>query len=479
MPTHLTPLVLFCRIWAVAECFHLTSSGRWFEHPFGLIRLATLVFFLATPFSLRRFCLMLSADVLYLAAISPFTPNHILFTLCVDLTLLAVLAPHLRGAPERVPHGEVYAQIQSLLRIETLLLYGFAVFHKLNRDFFDPAVSCATDLLVRMQRRYPALPIGPEMRLFTVHGTLVVEAAIPVLLCFRSVRRFGILLGLGFHWILAAHQHHGLYSFSALMYAMLFTFVPASTVAAVLDRLAREARLARVRSFFSAPLSSVRPRWPLVGGALLPALGLAFACQKVASSGDVMEALYDCVQVVWLALAGGLISLYLATAFRRRSPERGAASSMRRVRAPALALAMPVVIAVHSFLPYLGLATVPCLSMFSNLRTEGTLSNHWIVPPGLKVFGFQDDLVQVLASNDKGLHKLAEKGLVIPYFELCRVVNGIEEPLTLRFERSGRTFVFANALPGQRPGIQPTPWLLGKLLRFRPVDREGPMTCRW
>jgi hypothetical protein len=140
---------------------------------------------------------------------------------------------------------------------------------------------------------------------------------------------------------------------------------------------------------------------------------------------------------------------------------------------------MPLVITVHSFLPYLGLATVPCLSMFSNLRTEGTLSNHWIVPPGLKLFGFQDDLVQVLGSSDEELQKLAEKGLVIPYFEFCRMVNGIEEPLTLRFERSGRTIVFENAQPGRRPGIQPTPWLLGKLLRFRPVDREGPMTCRW
>jgi hypothetical protein len=473
-----SPLILFCRIWALAECFHLLSFGGWVYHPLGLVRFATLAWFLGTSFSPRRFSLMLGADALYVMALTPFTPNHILFTMFVDVTLLSIFARHAVRAPGRMPLDAVYAQVQSLMRIELLILYAFAVFHKLNRDFFDLGVSCAGGLLLEMRERYPFLPVGSQMVALAVYGTLLTEAAIPLLLCFRSLRRWGIVLGLGFHLFLSAHQHVGLHSFSALMFALLFTCIPAPDVKAAVDRLRRSRGFERLRSVAGEAARKPIGTWARLGGV---AFGVGLL---VVFLGDIdvrhLEAyLYAGGQTFWIGCALVCIALYLASAFRVKGPEPGVVSFLFPARVPPIVLVMPLLIALHSFSPYLGLKTVPCLSMFSNLRTEGPLWNHLIVPKRVKLFGFQDDLVEVLSSSKERFTKLADEKLLVPYFELSRMVNRVETPLTLAFERNGRTIAFEEALPGERPGIEPTSWLLGKLLRFRPVDAEGPMRCRW
>ena len=98
-----------------------------------------------------------------------------------------------------------------------------------------------------------------------------------------------------------------------------------------------------------------------------------------------------------------------------------------------------------------------------------------------KVFDLHSSHVKIRGTLHltKNLDKLAGRNLLIPYFEFSRLVNQVEQPLTLTFRRNGQTAAFEDALPGERPGIEPTPWLLAKLLRFRPISGEGQMACRW
>ena len=87
-----------------------------------------------------------------------------------------------------------------------------------------------------------------------------------------------------------------------------------------------------------------------------------------------------------LPLAWLLVSRGLGASFSGSAPGRLAL-------APAL-LIFPVLVLFHGFSPYLGLRTVPAFSMYSNLRTEGGLTNHWFMPSrALRVAGFQEDLV--------------------------------------------------------------------------------------
>ena len=59
---------------------------------------------------------------------------------------------------------------------------------------------------------------------------------------------------------------------------------------------------------------------------------------------------------------------------------------------------VPLVVVLNGLSPYVGLKTETSWAMYSNLRTE-VHPNHFLVPASVKVFGYQDDLVEILATS--------------------------------------------------------------------------------
>jgi hypothetical protein len=129
--------------------------------------------------------------------------------------------------------------------------------------------------------------------------------------------------------------------------------------------------------------------------------------------------------------------------------------------------------------PYLGLGTDRALAMYSNLRTEGGRSNHFVVPTGFQIAPYQRDLVQVLESNFPPLARLAADRMVIPWTELrARLTEAAPSSgsVSLTYLRNGRRYQVGSAasdsllaLPVSRLGL--------KFLRFRPVELRGPRRC--
>jgi hypothetical protein len=66
----------------------------------------------------------------------------------------------------------------------------------------------------------------------------------------------------------------------------------------------------------------------------------------------------------------------------------------------ALAFVPILLITVAGFAPYIGLKTEASFTMFSNLRTEGHLWNHLLLPQSMRVFRFQDELIKVVETSD-------------------------------------------------------------------------------
>ncbi len=110
------------------------------------------------------------------------------------------------------------------VRLSLLVLYGWAVLHKLNWDFFDPQVSCGSTMLAGLLGRFGATDLPPWMGVAGIVGTLGIEATIPLCLVFSRTRAVGIALGLVFHFVLAQYPHRGLFSFSSMLYAVFFLF---------------------------------------------------------------------------------------------------------------------------------------------------------------------------------------------------------------------------------------------------------------
>ncbi len=115
--------------------------------------------------------------------------------------------------------------------------------------------------------------------------------------------------------------------------------------------------------------------------------------------------------------------------------------------------------------------------MFSNLRTEGPRPDHLLIPAGFKIAGFEDDLVEVISSSDEDFQKLADGGLLLPYFEFRKEASQKKEPFTVEYIRGGQRIFLKKDGPQDTSVIKPVPWFLGKLLRFRPVTKTGPMKC--
>lgn len=364
----------------------------------------------------------------------PAVYNHWFFGGLVSLTLLLASGAAWwrgRGVPPRA--GAILpAAFAPAARWSLLLLYFLSGLHKLNADFFDPVVSCAPVLYRGLRAGVPLLPDAPVMGPLVIGLTVLLELGLPVLLLVPRTRRIGVAAGILFHVLMAAA---GYPRFSATGLALLALFLPS------LPRPGPAFRAAAVATL-------------LVAALLVP---------------DHRDALF-----LWatLGLCGGLLALCLVPA----AGDPGKRAMWR----PALpAMLGPALILCSGVTPYLGLATDRAFSMYSNLRTEGGRSNHFLIPAQWQIASYQRDLVALLESNAPPLARLASDRMVIPWAELrARLTEATASPgrVSLTYLRNGRRYEVGSAasdsvlaLPVSRLGL--------KFMRFRPVEPAGPRRC--
>lgn len=422
-------LAVFAFLWAVVTLFHQVSFKTWISQHEPLGWLLTAAAFLLTlrPRSILILAMMLVLSILYTLQRSPFVPNHILFECLVNVTMLLALAHTMiqgltgetaikiqfnHGLQNKSARDDLFETFAPAVRIELLVLYGFAVLHKLNKDFLDPEVSCAGHMLRTLADLLPFLPTAQWASLLSIWITLTIEACIPLFLCFKRSRSLGILLGLGFHSLLGLHRHRGLYSFSAMLFALFFLFT-SENFTADLTRLEKtirrrlgETRRSKVILQVSATLGLL-----LLGGLLW-----------LSQTGHLPH-LHSKGLIAWIVWTLGLIGLYLG-AFLIKGKAETRSSTTFRCRWKII-WAMPALLVLNGMSPYLGLKTETSFSMFSNLRTEGKQPNHLFVPSWIKLTALQDDLVEVSASDNRVLQDYASSKSLLPYFEFRRECSGI------------------------------------------------------
>ena len=128
----------------------------------------------------------------------------------------------LRSGFRRLDAGAWLALFQPLLRLQLVIVYWLAAWHKLNFGFFDPQSSCAV-LLFDENPFWHLHAGGLTLRWLLIVGTIATEATLPLLLCIRRTRNLAIGWGAAFHICLGFSRF---YSFSMTMIALLFLFTP-------------------------------------------------------------------------------------------------------------------------------------------------------------------------------------------------------------------------------------------------------------
>ncbi len=502
---------IFCLLWAIAALLHIIwDTVLLHSAPFTTLGpLSEIVLACAAaavihrPSSVRRLLLLAAVQVLQVGYQLPYTPNHWLLTGFVNLTILcAALGLKARAWRSPLRSAELYRAFTPAVRLEVIIFYFFTFFHKLNADFLDPSSSCAVTFIGHITDLF-SVPSLPALASLAIFVTLGVEGALPIGLAIPRLRLPAVLLGAGFHFLLALDIVKMFYNFSSVMVTLLWVFVPPAAavplvrVRRCLPRAVRGTPVWRsvVRLFFN--------RFHFLAGYGLT-LGLCWLSPDISLGLNVVG-----FSLLWLALAG---TLFMAVGYAwgprrvKREPTpacghpskegskksplgRGAAqaagwvpswrqsgSSDRRRRA--LLLLIPCLVLLNGLGPYLGLKLRSAWQMYSNLRVDDAGSNHFLIPRSLDIGGFLADSVVIVSTSDSLLkERYVETGARMPYFALHAYLAEHPE-VALAYTRSGQYREVARAGDSPEFSTRP-PLLLRKLLTFRPLGPEAGKICDW
>jgi hypothetical protein len=469
-------LTVFSFLLASAAIFEQAKWDRWASSPAELIVSGSAFWLVLHPRSLPALVILLLSVIWDVLQSLPWVSNHSLLAAVAAMTVLVALASRIRAdgwPPEREKWFDSFAPA---VRIEVVLLYVWAFFHKLNAGWFDPEVSCAVVLADVLGGRL-GLPHADWLQEAAIFAALAAEAAIPVLLLVPRTRAVGVLVAVGFHWFLGIATF---FNFSAGMYALLFVFLPLRSTAL----LRRWLTSLRSRAFRIASPAAWRRSYAWASRAL-PAAAVVVLLyhatwsfrprgSRFLTAGrlDIPRSLVSHgFEALWWVYGAAVLVILLLLLFSHRRIDGAPGFEMR----PRLLALFPLFVLLNGAAPYLGLKTENTFSMFSNLRTEAGYANHLILDGGVRLVDYQDDLVYMESSSDEELSRLAKTGYALPYFEFrsyvsrkVRAGTAGSEPIRITYVRGDRRVDVADAAR-ERELAEPDRWLARKLLWFRPV----------
>ncbi len=463
-----TGFAIFAALFAAAMLFHEAKWTYASQHRLDVLLIAAAILVLVRPSSVGRSVLMHLLVLAIAIGRSPWISNHFFFASVMSLTvLLALVREVLRDSNCRTLATRAYAALAPAVRIGLIGLYAWSAFHKLNSDFLDPQLSCGSAMyldLARIARGW--LPQGPLAQLGAIYATVLCEGLMAIFLVVRRTRAAGILLAILFHLVMGVA---GFGNFSSICIAALFTFVSPLELPPPPARLATLWR--RIAPGVTAMVVLVS------GGALLlfeywgsPSPGVLFDPGMDAQSPGPLR---DAFRVLWLFY--GLVCTAAAVVIWKRG------AVVARVGLPPALLAIaPILLLFNGLCPYLGLKTENSFSMFSNLRTEAGACNHLIVREPLAQAGYQHDMVRIITTSDLRLRRFAQARLALTYFEFqsyaARKAKAGEADFAVTYERNGRMHALIR-VSDDPDLVRPQPWLVRKLLYFRPVKFGKANTC--
>ena len=471
-------LTIFSHVWAAQSLVQLVFFNHWASeglvlgYIFAALAIAVFVF----PGRLFLFVPMVIASVTYFVSQWPFVVNHVFIDTFMSLTMLAAFAMiafrymNSRAQFSRQTAETWFVKFAPVCGAIFAFMYLSIIISKLNEGFFDLDISCLSGMIEEAQSNR-ALISGP-LSMFSVEFFfwffIIAETALPIMLAFRRTRLAAFYFGVPFHVLLGLMGHWPFSSFMLSLYVLVAMPTFRDFLQALFDRL-----------------DDVRAKiLPWAPGSLV----FSAAAALLLASIVVLKPSW-----IWLMWTGVLCTLLMLAVFSehlRHGLFKGTGATPFWTPKPGLLWVALVLVVMNSASPYIGLKTESNVAMYSNMRTEGGVNNHLFMPV-VPLFGFQDDLVEIVDANHPDIQKLkthpARYGFVgqefdvyIPYFEFRRTVSNLKaDDLEITYIRNGegRTFRSGASDNADTDLDKPLPLLEAKLVHLRPVFKGELSYC--
>ncbi len=514
------------------------STALWVEmaenwdHPIvTAITLLLLIVIIVTNIDKLKFCLFLGFTTVYFLYFHfPEVANHVNLILIINFTLL-VGAIYTWLTPRFATDNDYYNVISPIIRVFLILVYFWAGFHKLNHDFLNTDYSCASstftgiiDMLFSSIFDMPNLMILGIVSLIFIYQTIfqqyrylllqlvnnslfkvlsisllisilaaglsiyflnlsniikflalfataiiviVWELLGSVLLFIRSCQAAIFFISMFMHLVLAPI---GFVDFGALIFALWLTYIPQNyyfnfNIPVKLSRSNIQLNRSLLYVFIN-----------IVGGIIAGVYHLAYpyfnnkALTGIIFITSVLIVIVPCVKAILSA------------------PKSWRGFAIFEGQTPHFLYIFVLVLSLWAMTPYLGLRTAGNFSMFSNLRTEGEVSNHLLLANNpLKIWDYQEDLVKFIEIDDtkaKIGHKYRPlKNNYLPVVEFKKLIHKWTQAkyqVPLVFEHDGRVYKTPNIVNDPVWRTPKRNWEM-VLMDFRVIqaDNGEPNYCQW
>lgn len=399
-------------------------------------------------------------QLIHLYQVLPRVPNSWLFTGMVSLTILwSYLFCVFRQKTLNPTPSSFTSEVLFPLRLETILLYFVAAFHKLNYDFFNPELSCAVAIYRSYAQLVPPFSQGMFAQYMAIISAVLVELLIAFCLTFPNWRRIGVIIAYIFHYFLSLVPFASLHSFSVLMYAMTFLFVVND---GSMDKAGAQVDILNRKWSQVVPKSVVGLQVLLVVFVIL----LAWLWAGMTHVNFQRQSLNIFGPVFGFLLCVFLLTKYLQ---QKRCPKFSTSSKNENSCWQWQQIIFPFFVLLNGLSPYLGFGTEHTFSMYSNLRTE-LEPNHFLMRNPPRFANFQD-AVQIIATSHPDLQYFAAQNMLMPYYNFHRfLVDNPDADVSCTIHGTNAIQRTTNENHVLNP---PYPALLQKFILMRPVILLG------
>ena len=414
-------------------------------HPF-LFSL-TCFFALLSSFNFKLWwtsILMLIINFYFFAFKVPRAPNHTNIEFGISLLILGLFFLKLCGKSFKLS-AYFFSQI---FRICLITVYFYTGFNKLNTDFFNPCVSCVNDVNVATLENLTGLhyTISASFSTFFQYSSLFIEMMLPFGLLFSKTRKWTAIALLFFHFYLAFTVYA---DFSALASFLI--------LGCLFDFRNEKINQNTIAKF----------QW------------YAFFIFLATCSRVILEVFKCDLRYIYF-VHGCFFNIGLLIFYFSYFKNYQNFSAKFESRYLSIYAAGVLLISFWTLKSYIGLGNSANLTMFSNLMTEKSRSNHLLIDTKkTKIFNFEEDNLLVLKLHDTLKNNKLEN-FKVPMIEFKYLVGQWSKQypnvtLDAKIVYKNDTIVIADL---RKSKYNSRKWWY-KYINFRKIQPENPNKCIW